>query len=219
MKIGYIRVSSDDQNLARQEKLMQDNGIEKIFRDVKSGKNTDRQGLKDLLLYAREGDTIVIESYSRLARSTSDLLKIVHILQEKKIVLYSCKENLDTSTPQGELMLTFFAGLYQFERQCLLQRQREGIEIAKKEGKYKGRKPISMSNTAFEPVYNIWKKGEITARKAMEMLQLKPGTFYRMVKEYEQNGLEGKRSPNVQPLSKLEMSINKEIHNLDIDEY
>ena len=88
MKIGYIRVSSDDQNLARQEKLMQDNGIEKIFRDVKSGKNTDRQGLKDLLLYAREGDTIVIESYSRLARSTSDLLKIVHILQEKKIVLY-----------------------------------------------------------------------------------------------------------------------------------
>lgn len=193
LKIGYIRVSSDDQNLARQEKLMNDYGIEKIFKDIKSGKNTDRQGLKDMLSYAREGDTIVIESYSRLARSTSDLLKIVHILQDKGIGLYSSKENLDTSTPQGELMLTFFAGLYQFERQCLLQRQQEGIEIAKKEGKYKGRKAIAMDNAKFSPIYETWKKGEITARKSMKLLGVKPGTFYRMVHEYENNTLEEKR--------------------------
>lgn len=195
MKIGYIRVSSDDQNLARQEKLMNDYGIQKIFRDVKSGKNTDREGLKDMLAYAREGDTIVIESYSRLARSTSDLLKIVHILQDKGIGLYSSKENLDTSTPQGELMLTFFAGLYQFERQCLLQRQQEGIEIAKKEGKYKGRKPITMNTETFSQVYNVWKNGEITARKAMKQLGgIKPGTFYRMVHEFENDTLDNKRN-------------------------
>ncbi|MEG1432038.1 recombinase family protein, partial [Eubacterium sp.] len=88
-------------------------------------------------------------------------------------------------TPQGRLMLTIFAGLAQFERECMLERQREGIAIAKAEGKYKGRQPIAIDQGQFKTVYKNWKDGNITARNAMEELGLKPNTFYRRVKEYE----------------------------------
>ena len=185
MLIGYIRVSTQEQKTARQDLLMEELGVEKIYIDKQSGKNTNRPQLNDMLDYAREGDTIVVESYSRLARSTADLLRIVEFMNFKKINLVSKKENIDTSTPQGKLMLTLFGGLYQFERECMLQRQAEGIAIAKALGKYKGRQPIRVDEDTFKKVYAKWKANEITARQAMQELNLKPNTFYRRVKEYE----------------------------------
>jgi DNA invertase Pin-like site-specific DNA recombinase len=185
MKVGYIRVSTEEQNEARQEVLMDQLGVEKVFKDKLSGKNTDRPELKAMLNFMRDGDVLVVESYSRLARSTVDLLKIIDELDEKGIGFISHKENIDTTTPQGRLMLTIFAGIYEFERECMLQRQKEGIAIAKAQGKYKGRKPIEVDQTAFETVYTEWKNGKIKAVEAMKKLNLSKPTFYRKVKEYE----------------------------------
>src|SRR5665647_1262250 len=153
MKVGYIRVSTEIQKEARQEIIMDQLGVDRVFIDKTSGKNTIRPALQEMLSFVRKGDVLIVESYSRLARSTVDLLKIVEELGEKGIGFISHKENIDTTTPQGRLMLTVFAGIYQFERECMLQRQREGIAIAKAAGKYKGRKPIQVDHTAFETVY------------------------------------------------------------------
>ena len=132
--VGNIRVSTADQNPARQEKALRQHGVERVFEEKISGKDMNRPKLKELLDFVREGDTAIVESYSRLARSTKDLLFIIDKLQEKKVSFVSLKENIDTTTPQGKLMLTIFAGLSQFERECALQRQAEGIVIAKAEG-------------------------------------------------------------------------------------
>lgn len=185
--IGYIRVSTEEQNTARQEQLLKEYGATKIFLEKISGKNTNRQQLKLMLDFVRDGDILVVESYSRLARSTKDLLDIVDKLRDKKVSFVSLKENFDTSTPQGELILTIFAGLSQFERACLLERQKEGIHIAKKNGKYKGRKKIQLNQMQFLKIYEDWKKGIITAVEAQKQLSIKSNTWYRRVKEHEEN--------------------------------
>jgi len=185
MKVGYVRVSTVEQNTARQEVLMQDLGVDKIYIDKSSGKNTARRHLQEMLRFVREGDTVVVESYSRLARSTRDLLDIVETLQSKGVEFISKKEAIDTSTAAGRLMLTIFAGLYQFEREVTLERQREGIAIAKQAGKYKGRKPIEIDNLKFKTLYEEWKTGNITAVSIQKQLGLSAPTFYRRVKAFE----------------------------------
>lgn len=185
MKVGYIRVSTVEQNLGRQEEIMKDFKVEKIFQDKVSGKNTDRGGLKAMIEFVREGDTIYIESFSRLARSTKDLLHLVEELKKKQVGLVSHKESLDTSTPTGKLMLTVIGAINEFERECMLERQREGIAIAVKQGKYKGRKKIEFP-LEWEKVYNQYKTREITGTRAMEILELKRNTFYNLIKEYEE---------------------------------
>lgn len=142
MQIAYIRVSSIDQNEKRQIEAMQRYNIEKWFIEKVSGKDTNRPKLKEMLDFAREGDTIHIHDFSRLARSTKDLLDIVELLNNKGITLISNKENIDSSTPTGKLMLTMIGAINEFERTNLLERQREGIAIAKRDGKYKGRKAV-----------------------------------------------------------------------------
>lgn len=184
--IGYVRVSTQEQNEDRQLTIMEQYKADKVFTEKISGKNTDRPQLKKMLEYVREGDTLVIESYSRLARSTKDLINLVEQLKSKGVNLISTKENIDTSTPQGRLMFTIFAGLAEFERECTLQRQAEGIAEAKKRGVYKGRQRIEVDTDTFTKVYDEWKQGNITARTAMQKLGLSANTFYRRVKEYEE---------------------------------
>ena len=183
MKVGYVRVSTKEQNTARQDEMMEALSVEKVFTENVSGKNMNRPQLKAMMEFVRQGDTVVVESYSRLARSTKDLLTIVERLNEKGVSFISQKERIDTSTPQGRLMMTIFAGLAQFERECTLQRQAEGIAIAKAEGKYKGCQPIAKP-TNWDSVYAQWKAGDITARVAQKKLSLTPATFYRMVKKW-----------------------------------
>jgi len=185
MKIGYIRVSTTDQNTARQETLMDQWGVEKVFIDRDGGAGTPRRALQEMLAFVREGDTLVVESYSRLARSTKDLLDIVERLQKKQVAFVSQKEAIDTATPAGRLMLTIFAGLCQFERETLRERQGEGIAEAKKAGKYKGRQRIKYDTELFKVLYPRWKAGEMTAVAMARTLGLNKATFYRRVKEYE----------------------------------
>ena len=181
MVIGYIRISTMDQNTARQEALMKQLGVEQIFIDRMSGKNTDRPELKRMMNFVREGDTVIVESISRFARNTQDLLSLVEQLAAKNVEFISEKEAIDTATPTGKFMLTIFGAVAELEREYILQRQREGIAIAKENGVYKGRKPIECENLV--PVVSKWKKGEITAVEAMKKLNLKPSTFYRRVKQ------------------------------------
>lgn len=185
-RIGYIRVSTQEQNTARQEVSLQE--CDKLYIDKISGKDTEhRPQLQAMMDYIREGDTVVVSEYSRFARNTRDLLTLVDRLKQKGVAFVSLKENIDTSTPQGELMMTIFAGLAEFERKQMLQRQAEGIAIAKQEGKYKGRQPIKVDTQAFEREYKAWKAGQQTARKTMQNLNLEPNTFYRRVRAYEAN--------------------------------
>lgn len=182
--IGYARVSTVEQNEARQTALFKEKKVDKFFLDRLSGKNTHRPQLKAMLNYVREGDTVIVSEYSRLARSTRDLLSIVQQLTEKKVQLISDKERLDTSTAQGRLMLTVFAALAEFERDVMLQRQREGIIIAKKQGKYKGRQPIPYNEEQFRKECQRWIKGQQTATATMKLLGMKPNRFYRLAKKH-----------------------------------
>ena len=181
MKIGYIRVSIEEQNTIRQEVLMQELGVEKIFIDKASGKNMQREELQKMLDFARQGDTVICEIISRFARNTKDLLELIEKLNNKNVIFVSKKECIDTNTPTGKFMLTVFGAVAELEREYILQRQKEGIAEAKKQGKYKGRKRIE--HPEFEKVVQKWKKGDITAKKAMKLLGMKKNTFYRRVKE------------------------------------
>ena len=183
MRVFYVRCSTIEQNEARQLKMAEEQNAEKVFVDKASGKNTNRAAFKEMMAFVRAGDTVVVESISRIARNTRDLLSIVSELTEKGVEFVSLKENIDTTTPQGRFMLTVFGALAGLERENILERQREGIEIAKSEGKYKGRKPIDYDEAQMKDLCKKWREGEITATAAMKELGLKPNTFYRRVKE------------------------------------
>ena len=159
--------------------------VDRIFSEKLSGANTDRPQLKAMLDYVREGDTLCIESISRLGRSTKDLLNIIDTLTTKGVTLISHKESIDTDTPTGKFMLTVFAALSQLEREQLKLRQREGIEIAKAQGKYTGRKPIEIDWDKFGKLYTDWKSKSITGRDFMRRMNLSVNTFYRRLHEYE----------------------------------
>lgn len=182
--IAYIRVSTVEQNDARQREALVKYDIDKFFEEKVSAKDVNRPQLQAMLDYMREDDTIYVKDFSRLARSTKDLLEIVEILNKKGVKLISLKENLDSNTPTGKLMLTMIGAIYEFERSNLLERQKEGIAIAKREGKYKGRKEIKHPAN-FAEVYSIWKNRTITGMEAMKRLELKPNTFYKLVKDWE----------------------------------
>ena len=180
MKIGYIRVSTQEQNTIRQEVLMQELGVDEVYIDHMSGKNTNRPELQRMMEYVRRGDTVIVESISRFARNTRDLLELVERLTEKGVEFVSKKEAIDTTTPTGKFMLTIFGAVAELEREYILQRQREGIAIAKEQGKYTGRKTTQPPD--FDRVVAQWRRGEITAAAAMRMLKLSKSTFYRKVK-------------------------------------
>ena len=181
MKIGYIRVSTEEQNTIRQEVMLQELGVDELYIDKASGKNTDRPELKKLMSYVRRGDTVIVESISRFARNTKDLLELIETLSAKEVTFISKKEAIDTNTPTGKFMLTVFGAVAELEREYILQRQREGIDIAKRQGKYTGRKRIE--SPEFDRVMKRWRNGDISAVKAMELLKMSRGTFYRRVKE------------------------------------
>ena len=194
MKVFYARVSTEEQNEARQIAKANELGIEKRFVDKASGKNTDRPEFKKMMEFVREGDVVVVESFSRLARNTKDLLTIIEELKSRGVSFVSIKESVDTETAQGKFMLTVFGAMYEMERENILDRQREGIAIAKEEDaklkaqglpakNYKGRKAINLDEKQMQIVCKLWRSGEITAVEAMKRLNLKPNTFYRRVKE------------------------------------
>ena len=181
MKIGYVRVSTAEQNTIRQEKLMEQLSVDQVYIDRMSGKSMDRPQLQSMMEYVRQGDTVVVESISRFARNTKDLLELIDRLNSKGVIFVSQKEAIDTATPTGKFMLTIFGAVAELERAYILQRQKEGIDIAKANGIYKGRKPLQRAD--FPAIAEKWRKGEITAVEATRRLNMSASTFYRRVKE------------------------------------
>jgi len=182
-RIAYARVSTVEQNEARQKEALQNFNIDIWFIEKASAKDTKRPQLQAMLEYAREGDTIYIHDFSRLARSTADLLKLVETFQERGITLVSNKENIDTSTPQGKLMLTMLGAINEFERANLLERQREGIEIARREGKYKGRKEVKVDN--FPAHYERYMKREVSKAQLAAELKISRPTLDKLIQEHK----------------------------------
>lgn len=182
MRLAYIRVSTIEQNEQRQIEAMEQYGIEKWFVEKVSAKDTNRQKLQELLDFAREGDVIHIHDFSRLARSTKDLLEIVELLHEKGVTLISNKENIDTGTPTGKLMLTMIGAINEFERTNLLERQREGIEIAKREKRYKGRKAVVVPD--FEKHYQRYLRRDISKTELARELNISRPTLDKLITEY-----------------------------------
>lgn len=160
---------------------MEQLGVDEVYIDRMSGKNTNRPELQKMMEYVRKGDTVIVESISRFARNTRDLLELVEKLTVKGVEFVSKKEAIDTTTPTGKFMLTVFGAVAELEREYILQRQREGIAIAKANGVYKGRK--SLQPPEFEKVTAKWRNGQITAAEAMRQLGMSKSTFYRRVKE------------------------------------
>ena len=158
-------------------------GVDRVYIEKMSGRDTERPFLQEMMNFVREGDSVVVESISRFARNTKDLLELTEELNNKHVQFISQKENIDTNTPAGKFMLTIFGAVAELEREYIRQRQKEGIEIAKEQGKYKGR-PAKQLDT-FDEIYQQWKSGNITAASASMQLNISRSTFYRKVTAYE----------------------------------
>ena len=188
MRIAYVRVSTLEQNEERQVEGLSKYNIERWFTEKISGKNANRPELQNMLDFVREGDTVYVHDFSRLARSTKDLLDIVEKLNAKGVHLVSNKENVDSSTPTGKLMLTMIGAIAEFERLNLLDRQREGIAIKKAQDKllppdqrtYKGRKAIDIPD--FETYYNRYKNREISKSGLARELNISRPTLDKLIK-------------------------------------
>ena len=163
MKIGYVRVSSLDQNEERQLFTMKKYKVEKVFIEKMSAKDKNRPKLQEMLDYVRDGDTIIVHDLSRLARNTKDYI--------------------DSSNPMGKLMLTMIGAIYEFERANLLERQREGIALAKAKGKYKGRKKIKIDN--LDEYYEKYRIRMISKAEMSRQLNVSRPTLDKLLKEYE----------------------------------
>lgn len=180
MRIGYIRVSSQDQNTIRQEVLMRELDVDEVFIDKISGKNTNRPELQKMMEYVRRGDTVIVESISRFARNTRDLLELIEQLTAKGVEFISKKEAIDTTTPAGKFMLTIFGAVAELELNYIRQRQHEGVAAARAQGKYTGRKPKIHPDQ--DRIMKKWRNKEITAAAAMKKLGVSKTTFYRIAK-------------------------------------
>lgn len=185
MKVGYVRISTKEQNTARQDLLMRELEVERVFTDKVSGKNQERPELQRMMDFVREGDSLTVESISRFARNTRDLLDLTATLEEKKVQFVSKKENIDTNTPAGKFMLAVFGALAELERESILERQAEGIAIAKAEGRMKGRPRKAVDR--FESAYLDVREGRISAAEAARQLGISRSTWYRKAREYEED--------------------------------
>ena len=181
-KAAYVRVSTAEKNEARQREALAVRGIDKWFIEKASGKNTDRPEFQKMLDWVREGDTIYIHDLSRIARSTKDLLDLLDVLREKGVALVSGKESIDTSTATGKLLVTMVAAINEFERANLLERQKEGIAIAKREGKYKGRKAVTVPDLPRH--YERYQRREVSKAALARELGISRPTLDRLFSDY-----------------------------------
>lgn len=179
-KIGYARVSTEGQELTAQLDQLQAAGIDKVFKEKASGVKQDRPQLAAMIDYVREGDTVIVCKLDRIARSTKHLLEIVEALEGKKVSFQVLNINLDTSTPTGKLMLSMLAAIGQFEREMMLERQREGITLAKADGRYTGRKPTAMAHSA--KVMELISQGKKTKQAIADELSIGVASVYRIAK-------------------------------------
>jgi DNA invertase Pin-like site-specific DNA recombinase len=181
MNVGYARTSTVEQvaGFEAQLKELTVAGCEKIFKEQVSSIAVRFQ-LQVAIEFLREGDFLVATKIDRLARSVSDLLAIIQTLEQKKVGVRILNLGMDTQTPTGKLMLTVLAGVAQFEREIMLERQREGISKAREQGKYKGRKPISSIRK--KEVIRLATVGGLSKSQVAKQLKMGEATVYRILK-------------------------------------
>ena len=184
MNVAYVRVSTAEQNEDRQIEALQKYNIEKWFTEKVSAKDANRPELQNMIDFVRSGDTVYVHDFSRLARNTMDLLEITEKLKHKDVKLISNKENFDTSTPTGKFMLTTIGAIAEFERSLILERQREGIAIAKRKGVYKGRKKIMEEDLPeFERLYMRYLRHEISKSEIAKRCKISRPVVDRLISE------------------------------------
>lgn len=180
MLIGYKRVSTQNQKLDRQTDLLNEYGVEKIFEEKVTGTKRERKELDKMLEQLRPNDIVVVTDLTRLSRSTKDLFEIVEIIESKGAGIKSLKESwLDTTTPQGKLLFTIFAGLSQFERDLTAQRTKEGLASAKSRGKRLGR-PNKFQEKK-ETILNMYNSNNYSINEIITATGISKTTLYRLV--------------------------------------
>ena len=183
MKFGYARVSTDAQSLDRQIDALNKYGVDELLTEKMTGTKRSRPELDRLIDKMREGDTVVIESLSRLGRSTKDLLALVELFNERGVVLVSLKENIDISTPTGKLLVTVLSALCQFERDLTVQRTNEGLTAARARGRKGGRPPADKK--AIEKALKLYDAQAMSISEICEVCGISQGTLYKAKNERE----------------------------------
>lgn len=183
MIFGYARVSTDAQSLDRQIDALNKYSVDELLTEKMTGTKRSRPELDRLIDKMREGDTVVIESLSRLGRSTKDLLALVELFNERGVVLVSLKENIDISTPTGKLLVTVLSALCQFERDLTVQRTNEGLTAARARGRKGGRPP--KDKKAIEKALKLYDAHAMSVAEICEVCGISQGTLYKAKNERE----------------------------------
>lgn len=205
MKFGYARVSTDAQSLDRQLDALSKYGVNEILQEKMTGTKQSRPELDRLIDKMREGDTVVIESLSRLGRSTKDLLAMVELFNERGVTLVSLKENIDISTPTGKLLVTVLSALCQFERDLTVQRTNEGLTAARARGRKGGRPPTDKKT--IEKALKLHDTKAMSVSEICEVCNISQGTLYKAINERKEkeieNGEKQTRFKHIDPSSSV----------------
>jgi DNA invertase Pin-like site-specific DNA recombinase len=182
LRFGYIRVSTVEQNTDRQYEEMKDCNLDELFIEKMSGKDRSRPVLQKMMDRLREGDSVTVLSIDRLARNTKDLLELVEEMESKKVRFISLRESIDTTTEMGKFLLTVMGAVAELERGQIRERQMQGIALAKRYGRYKGRKKTEIPD--FDRIYTQYREGKITSTQGAQLLKISRSTFYRRGKNF-----------------------------------
>lgn len=177
---GYARVSTQHQDLNRQLDLLAEQNCNEILTEKMTGTKSNRPELNRLKDKLRPGDTVVVESFSRLGRSTKDLIDLVTYFEEQDVKLVSLKENFDTTTPQGRLMMTVFQAFSQFERDLIVERTKEGLQSARARGRIGGRPRVNKRD--IERAVKLYESEAYSGKEITEMTGISKATLYRYIR-------------------------------------
>lgn len=179
--LGYARVSTEAQNLDRQLDALKEYGADIIYNEKMTGTRKDCPELAKLIDRMTEGDTVVIESLSRLGRSTKDLIELTELFQKKGVHLVSLKENIDTGTPAGKLLFTLMSAIAQFERDTIADRTREGLRAARARGRMGGRPKTDTD--IIKKAVKLYRTGQYSIKEIEELTGIRKSTLYRNLQE------------------------------------
>ena len=181
MIFGYVRTSTEKQNLLRQLEILERYNCEKIFQEKISGTIKNRPELEKLIDQLREGDIVVIESLSRLGRSTKNLLELIEVFEGKKVKLISNKENIDTETATGKMLITVLSAISQFERDIIVERTKEGLKAARARGRNGGRPKLD--KTRVDKALKLYEGQQHSLKEIRELTGVSVSTLYRYIKK------------------------------------